>query len=282
MTICLIIALIILILNPNIASSSVISSSLLWFNKLIGVLLPTMLITDLIINSKLLYFISDKLFFPFHKIFNIRYKKSVLLIIISILCGAPSATRLIVDSYDNNEIDFKECQALIIFMSFLSLPYISYILNILNINILYFLLPSLFISIIFMKIYNRGTIGKTNYIYHKTNVINTFFQSINKSINVLLVILIIMICFNITISLFNINEYTYFLFEPLKGHELITNIKNIRLRNSLMLLSLNILGLSPIIQIKYVSSKTNLVHLILYKLISSIPFLFYLIIVLIS
>jgi len=167
-------------------------------------------------------------------------------------------------------------------MSFLSLPYISYILNILNINILYFLLPSLFISIIFMKIYNRGTIGKTNYIYHKTNVINTFFQSINKSINVLLVILIIMICFNITISLFNINEYTYFLFEPLKGHELITNIKNIRLRNSLMLLSLNILGLSPIIQIKYVSSKTNLVHLILYKLISSIPFLFYLIIVLIS
>lgn len=281
MTILLFIVLIILMLNNDIASHSVIESLDLWFYRLVPVLLPVMLLTDIIVNSKILAYLSNKAFKIIHKLFNIRYEKSVILIMISILCGAPASTKLIIESFNKNEIDLKEATSLIYSLSCFSLPYIIYILNRININFLYYFIPNILTTIIIFNKLNKGEISLIKQNKLESGLLNSFFTSINKTINVLFVILVIIISFNTLISILNISDYFYFILEPLKGIELLINLKNIRLRKILILLSLNILGLSPIMQIKYVFEKINIAKLILIKLLVAIPYLCFLIITII-
>lgn len=271
MIILILIIFIVLLIKPEIASTCVISTSKAWLFNLVPILYPNFIIIDLLISNTYLYQLSYYLFPLFKKLFKIRYCKSALIIILSIICGCPSSTKMITYALENNEIDSKEANSLIYSTSSMSLSYTIFILRLFNISIVFYYVISILITLLIMRITNKGDINEYNVINSNANerLINTFMTSITKNIDILLSILGIMIFFNIVLSLLNVNDYIYSYFEVLNGHSklLSLNIKK-ELKDLILLSSLSFLGLSVHFQILYVYPNINYLKFLIYRLFS--------------
>lgn len=271
MLILLIFILIILLLNPQISSICVLETSKAWLFNLVPILYPNFIIIDLLISNNSLSALSYYLYPLFKKTFKIRYPKSSLIIILSIICGCPSSTKMISYALENKEIDEKEANSLLYSTSTLSLSYTIFILNAFNINILFYYIILLLIIIFIMRLTNKGN-ATSNTSFEKANnsFLKSFIMSINKNIDILLSILGIMIFFNILLTLFDINDYIYSYFESLNGHNklLSLSIKK-ELKDMILLSSLSFLGLSVHLQILYVYPNLNYIKFIMYRLFSS-------------
>ncbi|MDE5715742.1 MAG: hypothetical protein K2I42_06370, partial [Anaeroplasmataceae bacterium] len=123
MTIFLILILILLISNPNIVSLEVYNASILWFTVLLPTMYPSFVIIDMIYYMPLIHRLSLAIYKPFRVLFHISSPKSVFIILISFICGAPASTKMISAAYDNNEISKEESINLVCAFSTLSLPY---------------------------------------------------------------------------------------------------------------------------------------------------------------
>jgi hypothetical protein len=219
-------------------------SSSLWFYSLVPVMFPSLIITDLINNEKLLDKILNVLYKPFKFIFNIYSPKSVYLILITILCGAPTNARAIKLAIDNNEISKKEAHLILEIFSTLSLAYTIYILRSNNISILAYYLSYIIISAILMHMLNKPDnidIFSYNKVYKKR--LDVFFSSIKSSTIILFSTLGIIIFFNILIStLFNKDFFLYPYLEIMGGLDYINKkgLGTLSTVSSLTFLSLSI------------------------------------------
>ena len=277
LTIILIIVFILLILNPSISSITILEASSIWFNKLVPILFPSLIIIDLLNNDKRLEALSLYLVPLFKRIFKIRYPKSSFIIILSIICGAPGSYKLIANSLDNNEIDITEANSLSMAFSGFSLAYTIFILNSFNISIIFYYIIFILLAIFIMKYNNRGIIVSEYKKSIKRPILKELLDSINKNTNILISILGIIIIFKLLIVLTNVNEVLYLFIEPLGGHNKFSSfIMKKKLKDGFITSSLSFLGLSIHLQIYYRYDKLNYKKFLFFRFISScIYFLFF-------
>jgi hypothetical protein len=259
---------ILILINPNIAKDSFLSSSILWFKSLVPVLYPSLLFIDMIMNEKTLLLVCNYLFKPFKYIFNINYPKSVLMIILSVICGVPANVKAIDICISNNEISKEEGNNLIFAYSNMSLAYIIYLFNLFNMPFYIYLVSSFLLSSIIFYFLNNKEETKDFLPIISENRINTLFKSINKSTQTLFTILGIIVLFNILINLlFPRGFILYSLFEILGG---INYIKEKSLSFIFVIFSIGFLGLSVHMQILSIKSDLPYIKFVIIRLLYSI------------
>lgn len=276
MTLILIIILVLLILNPNICTLCVISTSKAWFYRLVPILYPNLIIIDLLSNNYYIELLSFYIYKYFKKIIRLNYPTSFLIFIISIICGSPASSKLINSALEDKKIDDTEADSLIYATSNLSLPYIVYILGLFNINIFLYLFLQIIYMVIIIDITNKSSYKNINIpTKKKTRYINLFFKSINKNIDILLSILGVMIFFNILLSLLNINTNIFSFLEILNGHSILYSLEiNKKLKELILVSSLSFLGISMHLQIMLVYPNIKYIKFILIRLLYSLMCIF--------
>lgn len=267
----LIFILTLLIINPNISSTCIIESASLWFTNLVPILYPTFIVLDFLSNNKNLDLICTHFFGFFKKIFKINYPKSAVIIILSLICGAPSSTKLVLNALENEEIDKTEAKNLIYCWSWFSISYSIFILNKLNCNTILYIILIFFASLLTFRFLNKPT--NTNLIIKKQpkNFIDIFSSSFKKNIDILLTILGIMMFFNIILAMAEISPYIYSYFEVLNGHSLLNNLQiNKKLKDILLISSLSFLGISTHLQIISVYQNINYIKFLTVKIVQAL------------
>lgn len=256
--------------NQPLVNKTVIEVTNNWFYNLLPALYPSMVLTSLIIDNNTINYFFNYIYTKFESIIFFNNSKTLFIFIISLICGAPASTKLIMDSYNNQSISINDSKSLLYITPTFSLPYVIYIFNLFDINsyiVIYFIITIL-VQLFFLKILTKRNNDTPN-IYKKTN--QSFFTIIDKSTNIILSILGIMIIFNLALKLLKIPNSLYILFEPLCGQIELLNLEiNKKLRDILLFFSLSFQGLSIHIQIKYVSNLINIFKLILFRFLFAI------------
>lgn len=217
-------------------------------------LFTSLVLISLAKNSKIIWFISYRLFPLFHAIFHLKYQKSVEIILISVFCGCPGNASLLSDAIENKVLDFEEANQVISSTSTMSLSYCITILSLfftdtwLLILLSYFLGHFIFLWLKGLGYNNERNKIKRDYSLPKDNFEFSFLASIQTSTNILLNIFGIMIFFtSISAILLHLNpnyKYFAFLIEICSGLTLIP-------KNPLLVLTaLCLLGASMTLQIK--------------------------------
>lgn len=244
------------------------SSSILWFKSLVPILYPSLLFIDLIMNENSLVIISNYLYKPFKYIFNINYPKSVILILLSIICGVPANVKAIDICIKNNEISLNEGNNLIFSYSNMSLAYLIYVFNLFDMPFyLYFIFSFLLSSIIFYFL-NKKETDNTKLSITFNNRINTLFNSINKATKTLFTILGIIVLFNILINLFFPNGFIFYPFFEILGG--INYIKEKSLSFIFVIFAIGFLGLSVHMQILSIKPDIPYFKFLIIRLLYSI------------
>lgn len=276
MTIILLFIFCLLIINSNITKLAVISTCKLWLSSLVPVLYPTSICLDLLFKSYYIDLFCFYLYKPFSYIFNIKSYKSIELIIISIICGAPLSTKIIKKSIEENTISNHEGNMITIFFSSFSISYIIYISSISNSNIFKYYFTYFIFSIIFMHLFNKTNDEKIeNNRPQKTNnnFINLLFDSITKNTNIMLFILGIMIILKSLLDIFHTPIIIYSYFEILNGNNLLITLGiNKKLKEAILFSSLSFLGFSSHLQIIYVYPEIKYKLFFIYRLFVSFSF----------
>lgn len=261
---------VLMLINQPLVNKTVIEVTNNWFYNLLPTLYPSMVLTSLIIDNKTINFFFYYIYTKFESIIFFNNSKTLFIFIISLICGAPASTKLIMDSYNNQSISINDSKSLLYITPTFSLPYVIYIFNLFDINsyiVIYFIITIL-VQLFFLKILTKRNNDTPN-ICQKTN--QSFFTIIDKSTNIILSILGIMIIFNLALKLLKIPNSLYILFEPLCGQIELLNLEiNKKLRDILLFFSLSFQGLSIHIQIKYVSNLINIFKLILFRFLFAI------------
>jgi len=166
------------------------------------------------------------------RLFKIRYSSSVFVLFTSFLVGNPANAKSIIDLYDENLIDKNEADYLISSTSFMSigfsLVYLSSLFPFLTIKIIIINVISNLIIMLISK--NKGTIKKESINREKFHIL-MINDSLKKSFNLLTIILLNMLFFNILCDIlldFNIPSFLLGFIEITKGLKEISNL-NIRL-----------------------------------------------------
>ena len=97
--------------RPDFYISSAYNGLVLWATSLLPALFPFFVFTKIIVESNILKPLSHILARPMRLLFNTS-KNSGYLYIISLLCGYPIGSKIIVDAYNNGQIDYTELHRL--------------------------------------------------------------------------------------------------------------------------------------------------------------------------
>lgn len=249
MTIILLFILYLLITNPNLIANEIVIIFELWYKTILPTMYPSFVVIDMIESMPLVTKISKLLFKPFKLIFNISSSKSVLIIIISLLCGAPASTKIIENSFENKEISENEYQNLLCCFSTLSLPFTVMILTKAGISIALYYLLYLILASIWMHIFNKKSQIAMDYGIYNINYIELFLNSIKKNIQIVINILGILIVFRVIIKLIIKDDLIIYPYlEILGGLAILPN-------NFILLSSLGFLGFSIHLQILSVAKQ---------------------------
>lgn len=269
----IIIIFILIFINNNIIYSTIYNTTLIWFKNLVPNILPIMIITSLIIESNLIFDLTNLLGNIFSRIFKTsRY--SIFIFILSIFTGSPSNAKYINDLYNNKLISKDESTKILLFTTnFNSLLIYNLISIYLGKYISIKIIITLILTNIIIGLLNRNydiTLLPTKQINNKINLT----KIIKDSIDTMLMILGVLICFNLLINIVPINNiilknlFNGFLevTTALKSLESI-NI-SIKLKELLTLVYLSFSGLSIHLQIKSILIDTNYVLFFKNKLLS--------------
>ena len=232
-----------LFINYQYLSDTVIISSYLFISKILPFFIPIFIISKLLINYNLPYYIS--------KLFNNNIY--VYILVISFFIGCPSNIILINDLLTNNIINEKEANTYIKCTFFINPLFLYSILSAIfnqNTAILIIIIEILSNIIIYLIKPIKNT--KTAAI-KSTRLIDTINKSINDMINPLEIIYITIIIFNIIILLIP-NKLINFIgiIEITKGlNFLITYKTNQFYKLLLCIIYISFGGISIHIQVKY-------------------------------
>lgn len=257
------------LLHPQISSVAVVSSFMMWGTKLVPVLYPSFILIDLLNTSSMLQSISFMLYPFFKKITNLRYPYSTYILLLSLICGAPSSTKLIKDAYEKEYIDSYEVDTLLHIGSCFSLSYTIIIINLFEYSPILFYILTFLYAFIFLRFRNRkDTIKiKRSTLVERSSMIKSFLSSTSKNIDILISILGIMIFFNVILNLIHIPSIFYPYFEILNGHGQLQglNIKE-QYKCFLLISSLSFLGFSLHLQILYIYPELKYKSFLINKL----------------
>ena len=275
----IIIIFILIFINSNIIYSTIYNTTLIWFKNLVPNILPIMIITSLIIESNLIFDLTNLLGNIFSRIFKTsRY--SIFVFILSIFTGSPSNAKYINDLYNNKLISKDEATKILLFTTnFNSLLIYNLISIYLGKYISIKIIITLILTNIIIGLLNRNidiTLLPTKQINNKINLT----KIIKDSIDTMLMILGVLICFNLLINIVPINNiilknlFNGFLEVTTALKSLETINISIKLKELLTLVYLSFSGLSIHLQIKSILTDTNYILFLKNKLFSTFISLF--------
>lgn len=240
-----------IIINKDIVSNTIISSFYIWFYTLVPSMFPMFIISNILINYNFTDYIPKFILNSISKLFNIS-KNGTLIFLISIFSGFPTNAFIINEAYYNNMLSKEESEHLLYFCNFANPLFIlSTIGNFyLKNNIYgYIILISHIASNITMGIIlrSKNTI-KDYYTEHNTksqSFGNFLTESIKKSINTLLIIsgtiCLFLILSTLICNVFNFNIYLEVLVKAI-------------LEMTSALYTLSILNISDILKVVFSTS----------------------------
>jgi len=210
------ITLILVLLNKNLVSDSILSSLYIWYNTLVPSMFPMIILSDILItyNSNILpNFITKYI----SKIFNIS-NNSVIIFILSLISGFPTNAIIIKKSIDTNYITKEEANHLLLFCNFANPLFILQTVGVFYLkNTTYsiiILISHILSNVIIGIIYRNNNYPKNNYIIDSTksqNFGDVLSSAIYKSVNSLLLIAgtvtLFLILTTLITHIFNLNTY---------------------------------------------------------------------------
>lgn len=177
----------IMITNPSLTFDGASAGLLLWFQIVLPTLLPFFILTNAMIQSNSVQYIS-KLCHPlFHRIFQVS-KNGSFAVLAGFLCGYPVGAKVTADLLQTNRISFKEANYLLSFCNNTSPAFIASYVVLQQFNESELLLPSIGIlylspilcSFIFRKYYNIKNLPDSKTA--NKNLITFSFKMIDDSI----------------------------------------------------------------------------------------------------
>lgn len=262
----LIISLFILVyLKKEIVVISVINSIDLFNKAMFPSIFPVMIISDLILSTNIINYISNTLGIIFSKVFKLS-KYSAYVFIMSCISGTPSCAKYLKDLLDNNCMTKKEVEKIlpmvILYNPLLIISLTGYLsfydsCLVIIINIILNLLIGLINRNYKIEIKNNKLIPK------RFNLVD----SINNALNTLISIFGIITTFNILNNLLPIKHPLITgILEITNGLNLI-NVTSTSYQNKLLYtgILLSFSGLSIITQIKSIFKKDTLDYSLFYK-----------------
>lgn len=177
----------VMISNPSLSFEGASAGLLLWFQIVLPTLLPFFVLTNIMIQSNSIQYIS-KLCYPlFHHIFHVS-KNGCFSILSGFLCGYPIGAKVTADLLQTNKISLQEANYLLSFCNNTSPAFItSYIImqqfkepNLLfpSICILYF--SPILCSFFFRRYYNMKTLSNNDFSHDVP--VSFSFEMIDESI----------------------------------------------------------------------------------------------------
>lgn len=208
---------ILIILNKNIVSNTIISSFYIWFNTLVPSMFPMFIISNILINYEFTKYIPKTIINNISKIFNIS-ENGTLILLLSLISGFPTNAFSIKEAYNKKMLSKEECEHLLYFCHFSNPLFILNTVGIFylkNNNYGYIILLSHITAnvVIGIILRNKNTI-KNNYTKHNIKSQNFSYilsESIKKSISTLLIIsgtvCLFLILSTLICHIFNLNNY---------------------------------------------------------------------------
>ena len=242
--------------------SSIISSCELWFSSLVPSILSMFIVVDLAINYGLAGI--------FYKIFK---NNLVLLIVLCLLLGTPTSIKYIKDFYLKGYITREEAECLLasvyspnpLFILSIS-PSIEFALSLLG----FIYITNIILFIVFRR-KNNGS--KSSFNYEKISFSKCLTNSINKSFNVLIIVLGTIIFFGLINTLIGLfiskdNIFIYSIIEITNAIKIINSIGAYKW----LIFTISFAGLSIHGQIKSILDDTDLnyKHFLFGRIIASI------------
>ena len=188
------IILILIILNKEIVSNTILSSFYIWFNTLVPSMLPMFILSDILTNYNFVTFIPKSITNFISKLFNIS-SGAALVIFISLISGFPGNALTIKNAFDLNIINKKEAEHILLFTHFANPLFILQTVGIFYLNNntygIIILISHIFSNIIIGILFRNHNSPSNNYI-SKNIKCQSFTlilsNSIKKSINTLLMV----------------------------------------------------------------------------------------------
>ena len=255
--------------NPTLLLFILKETCYLWFTVLIPSILPMYFFSNLLLINERLFNIVYKLT---NKLFHFENTTSCMLFFLSFITSNPTITLLIKDAVDNNKISLFEGNRLMRCTNHFSIIFIK--INSRNNYYFTLIIFSLYIASIIILIFSKH-IPNNNYLMDNNKTNYDLFSLFDKSYQILLKILIMMIMINYLISflryLFPIQNIDYFLsfLEITLGTTYFkNNLSNSFIYHLLFLILLSFSGLSLIFQIIIVNKKTmDILNFLKYRIV---------------
>lgn len=248
-TLILIVLLFEILFNKALIESSISYSLLLWINTLIPSMFPFFVISDICIHYKIINYIPKFIKKTIGFLFQIP-DEIVMTFFLSLISGFPSGARNIKTLYLNNSITEEDANQALLFTHFANPMFILEVVGNTFFNKKYYgylILISHYLGNILIAILTRHKRKYSNRDYNSSNeksqnFSTVFINSINSSINSLLMILGTLTCFLILANLIqkniNLNIYNETL---LKGIlEITMGLKSLSLINIPLIYKLSI------------------------------------------
>lgn len=224
----------VLLHNSKIVTTSIINSLKIFIYNIFPSLLPTMVVGNILVKNNIFIIIPRFIKKVFYNIFMFN-DEMINIYIMSLFCGAPTNFLFINNAYNENVINDEEADTLLRCTNFVNPLFIITTSNVIFakkfvgiLTIILMVISSLLKAFLLKSKRKQRKISKNN-----ENFFITFNKSIKESINSLLNIFIIFICFNILISLINeiflLNETTLTLLNGIL--EMTSGIMKIRYLN---------------------------------------------------
>ena len=177
-----------MILFPSIAFEGACKGLILWFQTVLPTLLPFAIISNLLIATNGMHFISQYISKAFHKFFHVSSSGSYA-VLIGFLCGYPMGAKTIADLVRSHHISKEEGQYLLSFCNNTSPMFIIGYLVLQNFQDQKLLLPSLIIlmatpilcSFFFRLRYSNEKLFLVNSM-QKSNTVTFHFELFDQAI----------------------------------------------------------------------------------------------------
>lgn len=234
------ITLILIILNKNLISKTIITSFDIWFNTLVPSMFPMFILSDILINYNFTEYIPPKIINTLSKILGIS-NNAVLIILLSIISGFPTNAINISNALDNNIITKEEAEHILLFNHFANPLFILQTVGIFYLNnnkygiiiLLSHILSNIIIAILFK---HKNHYPSNNYISKNNksqNFIIVLTNGVKKTINSLLMIsgtiTLFLILSTLITNTLNLNNYLSILIQGIL--EMTMSIANLSILN---------------------------------------------------
>lgn len=285
------------IINNKVVVSSVRTSFSIWQNNIFPSLFPFLILGSILISLNFGDIIGELFKNIFFKLFKIN-KNGTFIIILSILSGFPSSAKYIVNMYELGNINEKEASKLLCFTHFSNPLFIfGYLSNIIGNNSLYVLIchyiGNIFIGLIFRKYYiskieNSNIHESIKKLKNNNSIGYILSNSINNTINTLLLILgsisVFIIVNSLINNIFNLNGLNKIIingiFEMTSGLNNLNRVNlSLNIKTLLSIIILSFGGLSVHLQVYTIINNTKIKYFpyfiarILHAIISSLIYI---------